>query len=148
MTYRARLQFWDIQGLFRNFPDSFWRILLRISLHWHFSASIFYAEVGSSFWYKYMVKDKRAAQLDRVILSQLLRRTDRSCSSSALVRMTKTTSRTSCSCPGHTRHKAWASWRHQMETLPRYWLVTGHRWIPLTKASDVELWCFLWSAPE
>ena len=25
---------------------------------------------------------------------------------------------------------------------------TGHRWIPLTKASDVELWCFLWSAPE
>ena len=34
--------------------------------------------------------------------------------------------------------------------------VTGHlcgeftdpRWIPLTKASDAELWCFLWSAPE
>ena len=25
---------------------------------------------------------------------------------------------------------------------------TSHRWIPLTKASDVELWCFLWSAPE
>ena len=24
---------------------------------------------------------------------------------------------------------------------------TGHRWIPRTKASDVELWCFLWSAP-
>ena len=23
---------------------------------------------------------------------------------------------------------------------------TGHRWIPLTKASDAELWCFLWSA--
>ena len=23
----------------------------------------------------------------------------------------------------------------------------GHRWIPLTKASDSELWCFLWSAP-
>ena len=22
-----------------------------------------------------------------------------------------------------------------------------HRWIPLTKASDAELWCFLWSAP-
>ena len=21
---------------------------------------------------------------------------------------------------------------------------TGHRWIPLTKASDAELWCFLW----
>ena len=25
---------------------------------------------------------------------------------------------------------------------------TGHRWIPLTKASDVELWCFVWCAPE
>ena len=25
---------------------------------------------------------------------------------------------------------------------------TGHRWIPLTKASDAELWCFLRSAPE
>ena len=25
---------------------------------------------------------------------------------------------------------------------------TGPRWIPHTKASDAELWCFLWSAPE
>ena len=25
---------------------------------------------------------------------------------------------------------------------------TSHRWIPLTKASDAELWCFLWSVPE
>ena len=25
---------------------------------------------------------------------------------------------------------------------------TGHRWIPCTKASHAELWCFLWSAPE
>ena len=25
---------------------------------------------------------------------------------------------------------------------------TGHRWIPLTKASDAELSCFLWSVPE
>ena len=24
----------------------------------------------------------------------------------------------------------------------------GHRWIPLTKASDAELRCFYWSAPE
>ena len=24
---------------------------------------------------------------------------------------------------------------------------TGPRWIPLTKASDAERWCFLWSAP-
>ena len=26
--------------------------------------------------------------------------------------------------------------------------LTGHRWIPRTKTSDAELWCFLWSAPE
>ena len=25
---------------------------------------------------------------------------------------------------------------------------TSHRWIPRTKASDAELWCFHWSAPE
>ena len=25
---------------------------------------------------------------------------------------------------------------------------TGDRWIPRTKASGAELWCFLWSAPE
>ena len=25
---------------------------------------------------------------------------------------------------------------------------TGHRWIPRTKASNAELWCFLWYAPE
>ena len=25
---------------------------------------------------------------------------------------------------------------------------TSHQWIPLTNASDAELWCFLWSAPE
>ena len=25
---------------------------------------------------------------------------------------------------------------------------TGHRWIPCIKASDMELWCFLWSAPH
>ena len=25
---------------------------------------------------------------------------------------------------------------------------TSHRWIPRTKASDAELWCILWSAPE
>ena len=26
--------------------------------------------------------------------------------------------------------------------------IHGHRWIPLTKASDAELWCFHWSALE
>ena len=25
--------------------------------------------------------------------------------------------------------------------------LTGHRWIPLPKASGAERWCFLWSAP-
>ena len=25
---------------------------------------------------------------------------------------------------------------------------TGHRWIPTTKASNTELWCFLWCTPE
>ena len=39
-------------------------------------------------------------------------------------------------------------WKH----FPRYWpFVRGihrSRWIPRTKASDAELWCFLWSQPE
>ena len=25
---------------------------------------------------------------------------------------------------------------------------TGHQWISFEKASEVELWCFLWSEPE
>ena len=43
-------------------------------------------------------------------------------------------------------------WRHETETFPRYWpFVRGihrSRCIPRTKASDAELWCFIWSAPE
>ena len=44
-------------------------------------------------------------------------------------------------------------WRHQMGTFFRITghlcgEFTGHWWIPHTKASDAELWCFLWSAPE
>ena len=31
---------------------------------------------------------------------------------------------------------------------PLYREFTGHRQIPCTKASDAELWCFLWPAPE
>ena len=39
-------------------------------------------------------------------------------------------------------------WRHQMETFSALLaLCVGHRWIPHTKASNTELWCFLWSAP-
>ena len=41
-------------------------------------------------------------------------------------------------------------WRHQMETVtgPLCGEFTGHRWIPHIKASDAELWCYFWSAPE
>ena len=39
-------------------------------------------------------------------------------------------------------------WKH----FPRYWPFvrefTGRRWIPRTKASDAELWCFFLSASE
>ena len=39
-------------------------------------------------------------------------------------------------------------WKH----FPRYWPLwgefIGHRWIPLTKASDAEIWTFFLSAPE
>ena len=53
---------------------------------------------------------------------------------------------------GHNHSCATAWWRHQMETfsaLPVSWWEesTSQRWIPLKKASDTELWCFLWSAP-
>ena len=49
----------------------------------------------------------------------------------------------------YSLHDDVIKWKH----CPRYWPgplwgeFTGHRWIPLTKASDAELWCFLWSAP-
>ena len=33
-------------------------------------------------------------------------------------------------------------------TGPLWGEFTDHRWIPLTRASDAELWCFLWSACE
>ena len=35
---------------------------------------------------------------------------------------------------------------------PRYWPfvreIQRSPWLPLTKAGDAELWCFLWSAPD
>ena len=37
---------------------------------------------------------------------------------------------------------------HQCVTGPLCGEFTGHRGIPLTKANDAELWCFLWSASE
>ena len=46
------------------------------------------------------------------------------------------------------QHDDVIKWKH----FPRYWIFvgesTGHRWTPLPKASEAELWCFLWSAPE
>ena len=33
-------------------------------------------------------------------------------------------------------------------TGPVFGESTSHRWVPLTKTSDAELWNFLWSAPE
>ena len=40
-------------------------------------------------------------------------------------------------------------WIHFFRVTGHLWgESTGHRWLPLTKASDAELWCFLWSAPE
>ena len=49
-------------------------------------------------------------------------------------------------CDLDNEHDDVIKWKH----FPRYWpFVRGiHRWIPLTKASDAELWCFLRSAPE
>ena len=49
-------------------------------------------------------------------------------------------------------HLSYTWWRHQMKhfrvTGPVFGEFTSHRWIPITKASDTELWCFLWSASE
>ena len=38
-------------------------------------------------------------------------------------------------------------WRNFRVIGPLCGEFTGHRWIPLTKASDAERWYFLWSAP-
>ena len=60
----------------------------------------------------------------------------------------------------HHSHSTWASWRHHQhhdcsfnsQRFPRYWpFVRGIYRSPMDspkKASDVELWCLLWSAPE
>ena len=36
-------------------------------------------------------------------------------------------------------------WEHFPRYCPLCGEFIGHWWIPLTKASDAELWCFLWS---
>ena len=48
----------------------------------------------------------------------------------------------------------YGSWRYLIHgdvifrvTGPLCGEFAGHQWIPLTKASDTDLWCFLWSGP-
>ena len=66
-----------------------------------------------------------------------------------------------CPLPGSALITWWLPWQRFIEAhydviqwkhFPRYWFLwgefTGHRWIPLTKASDAELGCFLWSVPK
>ena len=52
-----------------------------------------------------------------------------------------------CCAIHDVNHDDVIKWKH----FPRYWpFVRGihrSRWIPRTKASDAELWCFLWSTP-
>ena len=48
----------------------------------------------------------------------------------------------------HVLHDDVIKWKHFRVTGPLRGEFTGHWWIPLTKASDAELWCFLWSSPE
>ena len=53
-----------------------------------------------------------------------------------------------CRPRGHYFHDDVIRCKH----FPRHWPFcgefTGHWWIPLTKARDAGLWCFLFSAPE
>ena len=45
-------------------------------------------------------------------------------------------------------HNDVIKWKHFPRYCPLCGEFTSHWWIPLTKASDAELWCFLWFAPE
>ena len=55
---------------------------------------------------------------------------------------------TSTTSHNHYTHDDVIKWKH----FPRYWpfvrVIHRSRWIPRTKASDAEFWCFLWSASE
>ena len=53
--------------------------------------------------------------------------------------------------PSHIEygHDNVIKWKHVPRvTGPLCGKFTGYRWIPLTKASDAKLWCFLWSVPD
>ena len=46
------------------------------------------------------------------------------------------------------KHDGSIRWKHFFRVIgPLGGEFTGHLWIPLTKAGDAELWCFLLSAP-
>ena len=49
---------------------------------------------------------------------------------------------------GGLAHDDVIKWKHFPRYWPFVWGIRRSRWIPRTKASDAELWCFLWSAPE
>ena len=58
--------------------------------------------------------------------------------------------RKQCLCTSfrRLRHDDVIKWKHFPRYRPFVRETIGHLWIPLTKGSDAELWCFLWSAPE
>ena len=51
-------------------------------------------------------------------------------------------------CYQSSAHDDVIKWKHFRLTGHLCREFTGPRWIPPTKASDAELWCFLWSASE
>ena len=63
------------------------------------------------------------------------------CSSSCNQALLNTTGLVPC-------HDDVIKWKHLPRYWPFVWEFADHRWIPCTLASDAELWCFLWSAPE
>ena len=48
----------------------------------------------------------------------------------------------------HFVHDDIIRWKHVLRHWPLWWEFTGDRQIPITKASDAELWCRPWSTPE
>ena len=52
-----------------------------------------------------------------------------------------------CNCEDICSHDDVIKWKHISCYWPFVRETTAHQWIPLTKVSDAELWCFLWFAP-
>ena len=132
------LRKWD-SGIFTH--NVIWRLLLvwhptvRYQPEWY-SLSSLISRCGTREWSK---------PNERLIKSSLTGQTFERlyCFSRAYVTMLNALGKHSFGTPRHDDVIKWIR-------FPRYWtFVRGiHRSIPLTKASDAELWCFLWSAPE